>query len=195
MALRKCIRFENQVINARNRSCRLYYQSIELFLFPGIRRVPSTFAIGVGARPTSIVLVTRRFSAPTTMVFSPTTMLSYVPYFVGLPLFLLTSSLHWWRRHRSLHAISSLVCWNQHDTCHPTACLLMGDETPGDDVMGLKMRDISCIMLVAEPSIISGGSAIATNASMCWIMTLLTPYYDGDPKRGAASACCWCWSR
>jgi hypothetical protein len=43
----------------------------------------------------------------------------------------------------------------------------MGDETPGDDVMGLKMRDISCIMLVAEPSIISGGSAIATNASMC----------------------------
>lgn len=25
MALRKCIRFKNQVINARNRSCRLYY--------------------------------------------------------------------------------------------------------------------------------------------------------------------------
>lgn len=66
----------------------------------------------------------------------------------------------------------------------------MGNETPGDDVMGLKMRDISCIMLVAEPSIISGGSAIATNASMCCIMTLLTPCYDGDPKRGAASACC-----
>jgi hypothetical protein len=111
MALRKCIRFENQVINARNRSCRLYYQSIELFLFPGIRRVPSTFAIGVGARPTSIVLVTRRFSAPTTMVFSPTTMLPSVPYFVGLPLFLLTSSL-------------SLMTTPSESACYCKPCVL-----------------------------------------------------------------------